>query len=100
LGATAVMIGRPYVFALATGGAAGVTRCILAIASGLSEHEGELSPEQRKAVASKIIELTQQALREIDVTSEELALALQRYNERDKLFWVCSGGSDGRRRSV
>lgn len=28
LGATAVMIGRPYVFALATAGAAGVARCI------------------------------------------------------------------------
>ena len=60
---------------------------ILAIASGLSEHDGELSPEQRKAIASKIIELTRQALFEIDVTSEEMALALQRYNERDKPFW-------------
>jgi 4-hydroxymandelate oxidase len=28
LGATAVMIGRPYVFALATAGAAGVARCV------------------------------------------------------------------------
>ena len=60
---------------------------ILAVASGLSEHEGGLSPEQTKAIASKISELTQLALRELDVTSEELALALQRYNERDKPFW-------------
>ena len=60
---------------------------ILAIASGLSEHEGELNSEQRKAEASKVMELSQRALLELDVTSEELALALQRYNERDKPFW-------------
>jgi hypothetical protein len=60
---------------------------ILAIASALAEHEGELGAEKRRAIAEGILELTQKALLEMDVTSEELALALQRYNEREKPFW-------------
>jgi hypothetical protein len=55
---------------------------ILAIASGLTKHEGELGAENRRAIANEIIELTQQALLEIDASPEELALAFQRYDLR------------------
>jgi hypothetical protein len=56
---------------------------IMAIASRLSEHEGRLDTMRVRSAADRIIELTHQVLIELDVTSEEISLALRRYNEQD-----------------
>ena len=39
---------------------------------------------QLRAIANTIVELATQAIAEIDVASEDLAQALQRYDEQDK----------------
>jgi hypothetical protein len=43
-------------------------------------------PNEKKlrAIANTIVELATQAIAEIDVASEDLAQALQRYDEQDK----------------
>ena len=56
---------------------------IIAIASELAEHEGEVGALRIASAANKIIELTQQVLAELEVTPDELDRALQRYNEQE-----------------